>query len=68
MSIPSWAIRFAAALDHVMVVLSGMSNIGQMEDNISYMENFRPLTEEERSLCYRAADIINGQITISCIG
>ncbi len=68
MSIPSWAIRFAASLDNVMMVLSGMSDIAQMEDNISYMENFKALTDEETSLCFKAADIINSQTAIPCTG
>ena len=68
MSVPSWAIRFAASLPNVMMVLSGMSSVEQMEDNLSYMENFQPLTEEEKALCYQAADIINGQITVPCTG
>ena len=66
MSVPSWAIRFAATLPNVMMVLSGMSNLAQMEDNISYMKDFRPLTEDETKLCFEAARIIHGQITVPC--
>ncbi len=67
-SVSSWAIRFAASLPGVMTVLSGMSSVAQMEDNLSFMDEFEPLTEEERNLCFRAADIINAQIAVPCTG
>lgn len=68
MSVSSWAIRFAASLPGVMMVLSGMSNLAQMEDNLKFMDNFTPMTEEEKALCFKAADIINGQIAVPCTG
>ncbi len=66
MSVPSWGIRFAASLPGVMLVLSGMSNIAQMQDNMSYMKDFTPLTEDEKKVCFKVADIINSQITVPC--
>ena len=66
MSIPSWAIRYAASLDGVMVVLSGMSNFKQMEDNVSYMKDFKSLTSFENKIVLDCAKLINEAITIPC--
>ena len=68
LSVASWGIRFAASLPNVMMVLSGMSTVAQMEDNLSFMEDFRPLREEEMQLTRRVAELINAQIAVPCTG
>lgn len=68
MSAASWAIRFAASLENVMMVLSGMSTLQQVEDNTSYMENFSPLSQQERSVVQEVTGIINDSVTIPCTG
>lgn len=66
MSAASWAIRFAASLDHVVMVLSGMSNEEQMHDNISFMQDFKPLSTAEEQLVKDAAGIIRSRQSIAC--
>ena len=62
----SYAIRFAASFDGVFMVLSGMGNMDMMRDNLSYMQDFKPLNESELEAVWRVRDIFNSQKLIPC--
>lgn len=66
MSIPSWAIRFAANLEGVITVLSGMSNVEQMEDNLSYMKDFTGLSDSEKETLKKAQEEIHRIPMVPC--
>ncbi len=65
-SIASWGIRFAADLEGVITVLSGMSNVEQMKDNLSYMEYFTGLTDAQRKILKDAREELSRIPLIPC--
>ena len=67
-SLASWAIRFAASLDGIITVLSGMSTLDQVKDNVSYMRDFEPLTDEERAVIAQAQQAIADMDSVPCTG
>ena len=62
----SYAIRFAAGYDRVLVVLSGMSDISQMKDNLSYMKDFVPLSAEELDAIGKVNELLKDDDAIPC--
>lgn len=66
LSAASWAIRYVASMDGIMNVLSGMSNLKQMEDNLSYMKDFKPFGEKEYDIIRRVKEELKKDNSIQC--
>lgn len=62
----SYAIRFAAGFEGIMMVLSGMGNMAQMQENISFMKDFQPLSEAELAAVGRVQEILRSMNLIPC--
>lgn len=65
-SIPAWAFRFLQSIPEVTMVLSGMSAMDQMQENIATFEEDKPLTEEEMDTLLSIADSMVGKIALPC--
>jgi len=64
----SWALRFAAGRKNVVMVLSGMSDYAQLDENTSFMNETAPFTETEEAAVQKVVQIINESITVPCTG
>lgn len=62
----SYAIRFAAGFPGIFMVLSGMSNMEQMQDNISFMKDFQPLSETEHKAINKVQEVFRKLNAIPC--
>lgn len=62
----SWSLRYSASLPNVFVVLSGMTELEHVVDNVKTFTNFKPLTEQEQKILSDAIAIYNSSGAISC--
>jgi len=62
----SYAIRFAAGFENMFMVLSGMSNMQNMDDNTSYMQDFKPLDKKEMTAVKKVVEVLNSRDVIPC--
>lgn len=62
----SWSLRYSASLPNVFVVLSGMTELEHVTDNVKTFTNFKPLTEKEQEILEKAIAVYNSSGAISC--
>ena len=67
-SLASWALRFAAGLPGVAMVLSGMSTLEQLQQNTALFNSMEPLSEQEQAILVKAADMLRAAGTVPCTG
>ncbi|MDO4538979.1 MAG: aldo/keto reductase [Coriobacteriales bacterium] len=65
-SYASWAIRYVASMEGVLTVLSGMSTLAQVQDNVSYMRDFKPLSADEQDVIKRVQEALSQIDSIKC--
>ncbi len=65
-SYASWALRYVASKDNLLAVLSGMSSLEQMQDNLSFMKDFKPLDAHEEEVIAKAQEALNKDQSIPC--
>lgn len=68
MSVASWAIGFVASHKNIITILSGMNSEQQMLDNLSTLTDFKAFGDDEYSICFKAASILNKSEVIGCTG
>lgn len=67
-SASSWALRYVGSFDNVKVVLSGMSSMEQVEDNLSTFAHFEPLTDEEQAIVGKVSEALRNRVRNGCTG
>jgi len=67
-SLASWGMRFAASIPKYITILSGMNEIEQLKDNIATLDNYQPITDDEKELLEKAAAVYNQSGAIACTG
>lgn len=66
LSYASWGIRFVASMPGIITVLSGMSTLEQVKDNVSFMRDFKPLTADEQAVVAAAQAELAKLKSIEC--
>lgn len=67
-SVASYALRWVGSLKGVKVILSGMSTMEQVEDNLKTFQDFRPLSVEEENTVKEVVTLLNSRVQNGCTG